>query len=61
MLVLVLVLVLLLVLIMVVAPRAAEMVARATQGQDSHTLKYRGVDKETREVIVDYLKTLYST
>ena len=42
-----------------VAPRAAEMVARATQEMSSPTLKYRGIDNETREVIVEYLKSLY--
>ena len=42
-----------------VTPRAAEMVARATLEMNSHTLKYRGIDTETREVIVEYLKSLY--
>lgn len=44
---------------LVESPRAAEMIARATENMNSSTLKYRGVNQESKERIVTFLKSVY--
>ena len=42
------------------SPRAAEMIARATEKMNSDTLNYRGVNDRAKETIVTFLRQIYS-
>ena len=42
------------------SPRAAEMIARATEKMNSDTLNYRGVNERAKETIVTFLRQIYS-
>ena len=37
------------------SPRAADMIARATDNMNDKTLKYRGMDEDTKVLVIDYL------
>jgi hypothetical protein len=41
------------------SPRAAEMVARATGAMGPDTLSYRGVNQQSKDIILTYLKSIY--
>jgi len=42
------------------SPRAAEMIARATDKMNSDTLNYRGINERAKETIVTFLRQIYS-
>jgi len=43
------------------SPRAAEMIARATEKMNPATLNYRGINERAKETIVTFLRQIYCT